>query len=100
MVIEFLRIEVTAQYREQYLQLDREIWTTALAKCPGFISKEVLLNPNKPAEVILIIRWASREEWKSTSCQLLAEVEAQFALATGSIHHQIIESVEYQVIAQ
>lgn len=100
MVIEFLKIEVTPEDREQYLQLDEKIWTKALAKFPGFIGKEVWLNPNKPLEVILIIRWASREEWKSISCQLLAEIEAQFALTTGSIHHQIIASVEYQVIAQ
>lgn len=99
MVIEFLKIEVTPEDRKQYLQLDEKIWTQALAKFPGFLSKEIWLNPNKPSEVILIIRWVSREEWKSISCQLLAEIEAQFALATGSIHHQIVESAEYEVIS-
>lgn len=97
MVIEFLKIEVTPQDRERYLQLDKEIWTQALAKCAGFLGKEVWLNPNKPSEVILIIRWASQKEWKSISSQLLQEIERQFVLATGSIHHQIIESAEYQV---
>lgn len=98
MVIEFLKIEVSPEDREEYLQLDEKIWTKALAKFPGFIGKEVWLNPNKPSEVILIIRWASREDWKSISAQLLAEIEAQFALATGSIHHQIVESGEYDSI--
>lgn len=99
MVIEFLKIKVTAENREKYLQLDQEIWTKALAKCPGFLGKEVWLNPDKPTEVILIIRWASREEWKSISAQLLEQIEQQFALAIGSIGHQIVESIEYQVIA-
>lgn len=98
MVIEFLKIEVSPEDREEYLQLDEKIWTKALAKFPGFLSKEVWHNPNKPSEVILIIRWASREDWKSISAQLLAEIEAQFALATGSIHHQIVESGEYDSI--
>lgn len=99
MIIELLKIEVTPEYRQQYLQLDREIWTKALAKCPGFLGKEVWLNPNKPSEVILIIRWASQEQWKSISLQLLANIEQEFAQATGSIHHQIVESAEYEVIA-
>lgn len=99
MVIEFLKIEVSPEDREQYLQIDEKIWTKALAKFPGFMGKEVWLNPNKPLEVVLIIRWASREEWKSISYQLLAEIEAQFALATSSIYHQIVESGEYEVIS-
>lgn len=99
MVIEFLKIEVTPEHRQKYLQLDKEIWTKALAKCPGFLGKEVWLNPDKPTEAILIVRWASREEWKSISAELLNEIERQFALALGSIEHQIVESVEYEVIA-
>lgn len=99
MVIELLRIEVSPQYREQYLQLDKEIWTAALAKCPGFLGKEVWLNPDNPSEAILIIRWNSQQEWKSISIELLNETERQFARATGSIHHKIVESTEYQVIS-
>jgi len=100
MVIEFLKIKVTGENREKYLQLDREIWTKALAKYPGFLGKEVWLNPDQPTEVILVIRWASREEWKSISAQLLEQIEQQFALEIGSIGHQIVESIEYKVIAE
>ncbi len=97
MVIELLKVEVAAEYQEKYLQLDRQIWTNAVAQFPGFINKEVWLNPNKPTEVILIIRWRSRQEWKSISVQLLKEIELQFVLKMGSISHKIVESAEYQV---
>lgn len=100
MVIELLKVEVSPEYRNQYLQLDKEIWTQALAKFPGFLGKEVWLNPNQPSEVILLVRWASRKEWKSISVQLLEEIERQFAQATGNICHQIVESLEYEVISQ
>jgi len=96
-VIELLKVEVAAEYQEKYLQLDRQIWTNAVAQFPGFINKEVWLNPNKPTEVILIIRWRSRQEWKSISVQLLKEIELQFVLKMGSISHKIVESAEYQV---
>ncbi len=98
MVIELLKVEVAAEYREKYLQIDREIWTKAIAQFPGFINKEVWLNPDKPTEIILIIRWRSREEWKSISIELLAEIERQFTLKMGNTRHKIVDSMEYQVI--
>ncbi len=98
-VIELLKVEVAAAYREKYLQIDREIWTKAIAQFPGFIHKEVWLNPDKPTEIILIIRWRSREEWKSIPVELLAKIERQFALEMGNISHKIVDSMEYQVVA-
>ncbi len=95
MVIELLKVEVAE--REKYLQKDRQIWTKAIAQFPGFISKEVWLNPHVPTEVVLIIRWRSREEWKSISVQVLEEIERQFALEMDSSSYKILESVEYQV---
>lgn len=99
MVIELLKVEVAAVDRETYLQIDREIWTKAIAQFPGFINKEVWLNPDKPTEIILIIRWRSRQEWKSISVELLAKIERQFALEMGNISHKIVDSMEYQVVA-
>ena len=61
MVIEVLKFKVSPQLREKYIQKDAEIWTAALAKYPGFISKEVWINPNDSTEVVLIIRWETRE---------------------------------------
>lgn len=97
MVIELLKVEVAAEDREKYLQLDRKIWTKAIAQFPGFINKEVWLQPHVPTEVVLIIRWRSRKEWKSISVQVLEEIERQFALEMDSISYKILESVEYQV---
>lgn len=95
-VIELLKVKVTPELREQYLQKDAEIWTQALAGCPGFLGKEVWLNPKEPTEVILIIRWASREQWKSISLKLLNAVEQQFTQQLGNAY-QIVDAAEYQV---
>ncbi|MEQ9369760.1 MAG: TIGR03792 family protein [Coleofasciculus chthonoplastes F3-SA18-01] len=65
MVIEYLKIRVSPELRETFIQKDAEIWTSMLARCPGFISKEVWIEPETPTEVILIIRWTSREQWKA-----------------------------------
>lgn len=95
MIIELFKVKV-APVQKQYLEKDTEIWTQALVTYPGFLGKEVWLNPNKPSEVILVIRWASREQWKSVSIELLDAIEQQFAQALGDIY-QIVELSEYQV---
>ena len=96
MIIELLKFKVAPELQKQYLQKDAEIWTQTLASCAGFLGKEVWLNPNEPTEVILIIRWASREQWKSIPLELLNAIEQQFAQQLSN-NYQIVESAEYQV---
>ena len=96
MVIELLKFKVAPEHREQFIQKDAEIWTQALAGCPGFLGKEVWINPNEPTQVILVIRWATREQWKSIPLELLDAIEQQFAQQLGDIY-QIVEVSEYQV---
>lgn len=55
MVIELLKVKIPPELREKCIQKDAEIWTAALAKYPGFMGKEVWINPNDPTEVVLII---------------------------------------------
>ncbi len=96
MVIELLKVKVTPEVREKYIQKDAEIWTTALAEYPGFLGKEVWINPNNSSEVILIIRWATKEQWKAIPPEVLEEVDKKFTQAMGE-SYPIVESAEYQV---
>jgi hypothetical protein len=47
MAIEWLTIEVPEADRDRFMVTDREIWTTFLANCPGFIRKQVWVNPEQ-----------------------------------------------------
>ncbi|MBD1863289.1 MULTISPECIES: TIGR03792 family protein [Trichocoleus] len=96
MVIEWLKIKVAPEMREQYIQKDAEIWTAFLSEYPGFLGKEVWINPDNSTEVILVIRWASREAWKSVPSDRLAAIEQQFAQQLAG-SYPIIEAGEYQV---
>lgn len=97
MIIELLKVKVTPEYREQFIQKDAEIWTIAIARIPGFLGKEVWINPNQPEEVILVIRWATREQWKSIPLAQLEEISKQFAHHMGNISYELLDSSEYQV---
>lgn len=96
MVIEWLKLRVSPELRDQFIQKDADIWTSMLASYPGFLSKEVWINPDVPTEIVLIIRWATREQWQSIPSEQLAQTEQQFAQEFGELA-EIIESSEYQV---
>ncbi|MBD2015540.1 TIGR03792 family protein [Microcoleus sp. FACHB-53] len=96
MVIEWLKLRVSPELREKFIQKDAEIWTSMLATYPGFLGKEVWINPETPTEVIIVIRWASREAWESVPSERLKEVEKQFTQEFGE-QQEIIEAAEYQV---
>ncbi len=96
MVIEWLKVRVSPELREKYIQKDAEIWTAMLAKYPGFLSKEIWINPETPSEVVLIIRWASKEAWAGVPSDQLEKTEQQFKQEFGD-QHPIIQTGEYQV---
>ncbi len=96
MVIEWLKFKVTPERREEFIQKDAEIWTPALTSRPGFLSKEVWIDPTELTEVIFVIRWATREQWLKVPQDLLAQTEQQFAHQMGN-SYQMVESGEYQV---
>jgi uncharacterized protein (TIGR03792 family) len=96
MVIEWLKVRVPPELREKFIQKDAQIWTAMLASYPGFLSKEVWINPETSSEVVLIIRWASREAWEAVPKEQLTQTEQQFDQEFGD-KHQIIEAAEYQV---
>ena len=61
-----------------FIQLDELIWTTALAKYPGFISKEVWINREVPGDVHTILIWETMEAWKSIPIEALKVIDRQF----------------------
>ena len=97
MIIEWLKFRVSPNLREKFLEIDQQIWTNKLKNCSGFLGKEVWLNPNRMDEVIMLIRWQSREEWKNIPQKELDKIEKQFAQKMQGKKYQMIESLEYQV---
>jgi uncharacterized protein (TIGR03792 family) len=96
MVIEWLKVRVDPDRREEYVQKDAEIWTKVLSKYPGFLSKEVWISPENLSEVILVIHWESFDKWQAIPAQELERTEAEFAQAMGR-SYALVESASYQV---
>lgn len=96
MVIEWLKFKMAPELREQFIQVDATVWTPFLASYPGFLSKEVWINPAEAAAVVMVIHWASKEAWKAIPEEPIKAVEQQFNQAFGH-PYELLEGVEYQV---
>jgi uncharacterized protein (TIGR03792 family) len=97
MVIEWLKFRVSSSSREKFIQKDAEVWTSVLRGFPGFLGKEVWINPAAPEEIVLVVRWETLQQWKSLPQPLLDETEQKFAQQMGDDLYQIIETGEYQI---
>ena len=71
-VVEHLRIKVPADGRQAWLEAEQGSWEPWLQKQDGFLGRELLWDSARE-EGTLLIRWASREQWKTIP---EAEVEA------------------------
>lgn len=96
MVIEWLKVKVAPEQREQYIQKDTEVWTAALAQFPGFLGKEIWINPEAPGEIIMVIRWESEAHWKAIPAEPLQRIERQFDQQVG-MTYEMVEEGAYQV---
>lgn len=84
MVIEWLKFRVERSVQARFLHYDRQIWTTALATCPGYHSKQVWRDAADPLSLIVVVHWTQRDLWKAIDPQWLADLEAQFQAAVGA----------------
>lgn len=96
MVIEWLKFRIDPAQRDRYLEIDEEIWTAALQTYPGFLDKATWLDPNHDDEVIFVITWASREQWKSIPEAELDQINQRFDTTLG-FDYDFLESKEFKL---
>ena len=99
MVIEWLKFRVKENSREEFIHHDRLIWTNFLRSTPGFLGKEVWIEPNSPDDIILIIKWKTRKEWKSIASEDLEKVTQHFDAVMNflNIEYKSVGFAEYQI---
>ena len=76
-VVEHLRIKVPANALSVWHRAEEGSWEPWLAKQDGFLGRDLLWDP-ETEEGTLLIRWASREQWKAIPAAEVAQVQDQF----------------------
>ena len=76
-VVEHLRVKVSAEARQAWLEAERGSWEPWLAEQPGFLDRQLLWDAERE-EGTLLIHWASREQWKAISSAQVQAVQQRF----------------------
>ncbi len=76
-VVEHLRIKVPADGRQAWLQAEQGSWEPWLQTQDGFLGRELLWDSERE-EGTLLIRWASREQWKAIPEADVEAVQTRF----------------------
>jgi len=97
MYIEYLRFQVQPGFQARFLELDEELWTKSLSQNPGFHKKEVWLNPEDPTDLVVIVWWSNREQWKSITPEEVEAIDKKFAEAIGPGNSKLVEAKEYRL---
>ena len=76
-VVEHLRVKVPAEARAAWLEAERGSWEPWLQQQQGFVGRDLLWDPERE-EGTLLIRWASREQWKAIPVEEVEAVQERF----------------------
>ena len=79
-VIEVIRLKVPLSSRTAWLKAEQDTWAPWLAKQNGFLSRELYWDKNNE-EATLMIKWATRRDWKSISQSELAALQESFEIS-------------------
>ena len=76
-VIEHLRLHVSDQERQAWLEAEKGSWEKWLKEKKGFLGRKLFWDPERE-EATLMISWATRNEWKSIPQEEIDAVQKHF----------------------
>ena len=76
-VVEHLRVKVPVEGRQAWLAAEQGSWEPWLAQQDGFLDRQLLWDAERE-EGTLLIRWASKDQWKAIPAEAVEAVQARF----------------------
>ena len=62
--IEELRLKVPFQFKDAWLQAEKEVWEPWLLNQNGFLGRQIFWNKEKE-EALILVSWENKKLWKS-----------------------------------
>ena len=76
-IIEELRLRVPSQYKDNWINAEKEVWEPWLANKKGFLGREIFYNKDKE-EALVLVKWANKSLWKSISVKEVNKIQSIF----------------------
>ena len=77
MIIEELRLKVSADLKEVWLDAENEIWEPWLSSQNGFLGRQLFWDKEKE-EALILVNWKSKKLWKSIPMSEVNVVQQKF----------------------
>ncbi len=77
LIVEYIRLSVPSKDRRAWLIAEGKTWEPWLAEKEGFVNRELLWDQKKQ-EATLLIRWSTKEKWKSIPQSEIDQVQENF----------------------
>jgi len=77
MVVEELRLKVPTDFKEAWLNAEKEIWEPWLSSKNGFLGRQLFWDKEKE-EALILVNWKSKELWKSITMSEVNLVQQKF----------------------
>ncbi len=77
LIVEHIRLSVPSENRGAWLMAEEKTWEPWLSSKEGFLNRELLWD-KEHEEATLLIRWSSREKWKSIPQQDIENTQELF----------------------
>ena len=76
-VTEELRLKVPADYKDVWIQAEKNIWEPWLSNQDGFIGRQIFWN-KKNQEALILVNWENKKLWKSISMEEVNKIQEKF----------------------
>ena len=76
-VIEELRLKVPTEFKEVWLNTEKQIWDPWLSSQDGFLGRQLFWDKEKE-EALILVNWKSKKLWKSIPMSEVNEVQEKF----------------------
>ena len=77
LVTEELRLKVPANYKDVWIEAEKNIWEPWLSNQDGFIGRQIFWNKKKQ-EALILVNWKNRKLWKSISMEEVNKIQEKF----------------------
>ena len=77
LVTEELRLQVPSNFKDVWLEAEKNIWEPWLSNQNGFLGRQIFWNKEKE-EALILVKWENKKLWKNISIQEVNEIQERF----------------------
>ena len=76
-VTEELRLKIPSDYKEEWLEAEKNIWEPWLSKKDGFLARQIFWDKEKE-EALILVNWKNKKLWKNIPEKEVYQIQRRF----------------------